>query len=126
MHHVFLPPIQRALDLYAEAWNNHPISGERNHTPIQHFTLGVQKLLQNGWIAEDFFDNVDFDYGIDDDGGSSNDTSDSDDAIKVVPPMLDLSEQILEQVFLVNPLAQSTVMGIDIYVAVLKIILESD
>ena len=126
LHHVFLPRIQRALDLYAEAWNNHPISGEKNHTPIQLFTLGVQKLLQNGRIAEDFFNNVDFDYGIDYDGGSSNDTSDSDDAIEVVPPMLDLSEQILEQVSLVNPLAQSTVMGIDIYVAVLKIILESN
>ena len=86
------------------------------------FYIGSSKLLQNGRIAEDFFDNIDFDYGINYDGGSSNDTSDSDDAIEVVPPMLDLSEQIS----LVNPLAQSTVMGIDIYVAVLKNILESN
>ena len=122
LHHVFFPRIQRALDLYVEAWNNHPISGERNYTPIQLFTVGVPKLLQN----EIFFNNVDFDYGIDYDRGRSNDTSNSDNAIEVVPPMLDLSEQILEQVSLVNPLAQSTVMGIDIYVAVLKIILESN
>lgn len=90
------------------------------------FYIGSSKLLQNGRIAEDFFDNIDFDYGINYDGGSSNDTSDSDDAIEVVPPMLDLSEQILEQISLVNPLAQSTVMGIDIFVAVLKNILESN
>ena len=85
--------------------------------------MGVQKLSQSGRIAEDFFDTVDFDYGIDYDGGSSNDTSDSDNTIVVVPPLLDLSEQIREQILSVNPLAQSTVMGIDIYVTVLRIII---
>ena len=92
---MFLPRIQRALDLYTNAWNNHPISGEKNHSPIQLFTVGVQKLLLNGKIAEDFFDNVAFDYGIDYDGGSSNDTSDSDSVAEVIPPMLDLSSPIL-------------------------------
>ena len=126
LHYVFLPRIQRALDLYVKAWNNHPISGERNHTPIQLFTVGVQKLLLNGRIAEDFFDNVEFDYGIDYDGGSSNDTSDSDDVAEVISSMLDLSPPILEQVTSLNPLADSTVMAVDIYVAVLKILLDSN
>ena len=72
---------------------------------------------------------VEFDYGIDYDGRSSNDTSDSDCVAEVTPPMLDLSSPILEQITalnpLVNPLAVSTVMAVDIYVAVLQILLES-
>ena len=74
--------------------------------------MGVQKLLLNGRIAEDFFDNVEFDYGIDYDGGSSNDTSDSDNVAEVISPMLDLSPPILEQVTSLNPLADSTVMAV--------------
>jgi hypothetical protein len=124
LHYVFLPRIQRALNLFVKAWNCHPISGEKNHTPVQLFTLGINKLIHNGRISEDFYDTVDFDYGIDYEGGFSNDTSDSDGSIEVNPPMLLLSEETLQQISTIDPLAESTVMGVDIYITLVQILID--
>lgn len=35
LHKVFLPRINNSLDTFRKAWNNHPISTERNYTPLQ-------------------------------------------------------------------------------------------
>ena len=45
--------------MYISAWNHHPVSNEKNLSPIQLFTQGTHKLLQNGKVVEDFFANVD-------------------------------------------------------------------
>ena len=40
LHYIFIPRIQMALDMYASAWNQHPISGEGNLSPMQLLLKG--------------------------------------------------------------------------------------
>ena len=37
LHTTFLPRINKALDSFAQSWNNHPVSTEHNRTPNQLF-----------------------------------------------------------------------------------------
>eukprot|EP00111_Clytia_hemisphaerica_P003587 TCONS_00010237-protein len=41
LHKVFLPRIQSSLDQFANGWNHHQISTERNKSPFQLFTCGM-------------------------------------------------------------------------------------
>lgn len=38
LHYIFLPRINRALDQFSQAWNNHRLSTENNLTPLQLYT----------------------------------------------------------------------------------------
>ena len=42
LHYIFIPRIQMALDMYASAWNQHPISVEGNLSSMQLFIKGTQ------------------------------------------------------------------------------------
>jgi len=35
LHMIFLPRLNQNLSLFRDAWNQHPLSTERNHTPTQ-------------------------------------------------------------------------------------------
>lgn len=48
--HVFLPRLQRDLDVFRMGWDNHPLRTEQNLSPQQLWTLG---LLQNPIDAPD-------------------------------------------------------------------------
>lgn len=39
-HYVFLPRIQASLDVFIDAWDNHPIRTEQNLTPNQLWQVG--------------------------------------------------------------------------------------
>lgn len=39
-HYVFLPRIQASLDVFSDAWDNHPIRTEQNLTPNQLWQVG--------------------------------------------------------------------------------------
>ena len=65
LHYVFLPRIQRSLSAFREGWNHHGIRTEHNKTPNQLFASGALQLQHAGLVALDFFENVDDDYGID-------------------------------------------------------------
>ena len=41
LHYVFLKRINHALSQFFEAWNNHPLSSCRNHSPIQLWIMGL-------------------------------------------------------------------------------------
>ena len=41
LHTTFLPRINKALDSFAQSWNNHPVSTEHNRTPNQLFVEGA-------------------------------------------------------------------------------------
>lgn len=41
LHYVFLKRINHALTQFVEAWNNHPLSICRHHSPIQLWILGL-------------------------------------------------------------------------------------
>uniref|UniRef100_A0A3B1KIQ8 Integrase core domain-containing protein n=1 Tax=Astyanax mexicanus TaxID=7994 RepID=A0A3B1KIQ8_ASTMX len=41
VHYTFLPRLQGDLDIFAEAWNNHPLRTEGNHSPEQLWRIGM-------------------------------------------------------------------------------------
>lgn len=45
LRHVFRPRINSALRLFQNAWNNHPLSSERNRSPMQLWISGLSRQL---------------------------------------------------------------------------------
>ena len=43
LHYAFLPRINRSLDQFSAAWNNHGISTERNMSPVQLWISGIAR-----------------------------------------------------------------------------------
>lgn len=41
LHYIFLPRINRHLQLFTESWNNHPLRTQRNQTPMQLWISGI-------------------------------------------------------------------------------------
>ena len=48
LHYVFLPRINRALAEWVNAWNCHGLRSERGFSPMQLWTLGLQRALMSG------------------------------------------------------------------------------
>jgi hypothetical protein len=72
LQYIYIPRVNRALDYFTDQWNNHPMSTERNRSPLQTWTAGFYKFAESNYSAvRDVLDasttNFD-DYGIDDDG----------------------------------------------------------
>ena len=117
LHYIFLPRIQKALDMYMSAWNHHPVSSEKNLSPIQLFTQGTHKLLQNGKVAEDFFANVNVEeYGIEEFFNNlSNRRNRNGTWVEVSPPDVTITNEIASNMAMIDPMADSAVMGVDLY-----------
>ena len=49
LHFVFRDRINSALQKFKTAWNNHPLSSERNLSPLQ---LWIQGLLANSHVQD--------------------------------------------------------------------------
>ena len=107
LHRVFLPRINAALDAFAESWNNHPISGERNFSPNQLFAHGA--LQQNTTI--------DCPYNP-----SDIIIPDSNEAVSVPRMTFKPCHQLEQQLRLINPLTPSNNCGRDVYYLVINII----
>jgi len=45
LHYVYLPRINRHLHEWTSGWNNHPLSSEKNNSPLQLYTIGLQHLI---------------------------------------------------------------------------------
>ena len=65
LEYVFKPRINRSLELFVDAWNNHGVRTEHYHSPRQLFSSGVLCLQHSGLVALDFMDFVDSEYGVD-------------------------------------------------------------
>lgn len=59
LQYLFMPRIQDDLNEFKEIWNNHALSTESNRTPLQLL------IIRRDSIAPD--DNVDEEYGVDND-----------------------------------------------------------
>ena len=66
LHHVFLGRINKSLTAFKDGWNLHGIRTESSHTPLQLFHAGLLRLQNSGLEAMDLFENVNYDYGVDD------------------------------------------------------------
>ena len=62
---LFLPWINRSIDLFVGAWNHHSLRTMHHSSPHQLYTSGALRLQQSNLPALDFFDNVDNAYGVD-------------------------------------------------------------
>lgn len=123
LHYVYLPRINRALQQFLDAWNNHGVRTERGQTPNQLFTSGSLRLRNSGLAALDFFDSVPETYGIDSDLGVPDNDEDDEEGVEVLPTELDLSpENITELQSSVNPLSESEEYGVDLLMQTLQII----
>lgn len=72
LHYVFMPRLNKSLEIFVMQWNNHALSSEHGHTPFQVWTRGFYQFAQSDHTTvRDVLDpdSVDFQhYGIDDDG----------------------------------------------------------
>lgn len=117
LHYIFRPRIQNALDIYMAAWNHHPISGENNSSPMHLFVIGTHNLLKRGKVAEDFFHQTDETYGVDEYLGSS--AGSTSNIVEVDPPTVSITDEIQQKLSKIKPLSDSTLMGVDLYIAAL-------
>ncbi|CAB4006490.1 hypothetical protein AWC38_SpisGene3841 [Paramuricea clavata] len=122
LHIVFLPRINLALQEFVEAYNQHKVRTMHNWSPYQvwiNSILNADNPLLPGQ-PDPLPENAEF-YGFDPHGPNPFDESDND---VVVHPInienaTDIQSEILQ---VVNPLAPSNEMGIDIYEEVLNLL----
>ncbi len=111
VHYVYLPRINRSLDEFRGGWNNHSVRTEHNLTPLQLYSAGMVRLRNSGLTAMDYFDSIDSDYGVEEEGLPGSDE-------QVLVPELHVHLSEAEQTRLqstVNPLQDSDNYGIELY-----------
>lgn len=120
LHFIYIPRINRALSSFINGWNNHPIRTAHNKSPIMLFTSGMLLLQNSGLVALDFFENVGFDYGIDEDGPVPQNDSSSIDVPECAYIPSSIALELLRET--VDPLGPSDEYGIELYEQTLTII----
>ena len=68
LHYLFVPRIKEELDEFKNAWNNHPVSTERNESPLQMLALRANNFPPEEDIDQDVY-GVDGDSDWDEDDG---------------------------------------------------------
>lgn len=59
LHYIFIPCINRHLEMWRAAWIKHPIKTEHNMTPEQLYTAGLQSNAYcSGHIAAEIFEDL--------------------------------------------------------------------
>ena len=67
LHYMFIPQINRSIDILVNAWNHHCLCTMHNVSPYQLYTSDMLRLQQSHLPASDFFTGVDDHYGVDED-----------------------------------------------------------
>ena len=120
LHYIFIPRINHSLLFFQNGWNHHAIRTANHQSPYQMFVQGSLHLHSSRLTAMDFFDTVDEFYGTE---GVEVSTEESR-AIVTVPEtrIRLLNEQLLQLSNTVDPLEKSDNYGIDLYLAVLELL----
>ena len=121
-----MPRINNSLEEYTQLFNDHPIGTEKNWTPNQMWANGMLHLenpLARGNIEED---NLETDYlGIDPNGPSPFEDSPNDVSVpNVVIEGVEMGQFKRLALERIDPLANSSDMGVDIYLLFKDFILE--
>ena len=113
LSYIYLPRINRALNVFTEGWNHHRIRTAHNRSPHQLFVSGMLQLHSSGNTASDLFSAVDNSYGID----FSDDISLSEENSVVVPQsQLAIPDAIIQNLRdQIDPLGNSDNYGIELY-----------
>ena len=121
LHYVYLPRINRSIDLFKNAWNHHSIRTMHNSSPHQLYSSGILRLQHSNIPALDFFDGVDLLYGVDEDILLTQATS--TETISIPENRLNITTENLELLQLhINPLAESDNFGVDLYESTVRFI----
>lgn len=119
LHYVFLPRINRSLQLFRLAWNDHGLRTERGNTPNQLFTMGSLRLRHSRTPALDFFEPVSDGYGVEEEGIAP----DNEDGIEVPSISVILTDEQNSQLQAsINPLEDSDDYGISLYTRTLQLL----
>ena len=111
LHFIYLPRINRSLDEFKAGWNHHSIRTEHNDTPLQLFSAGALRLRNSGAVAVDFFDRVEDNYGVEEDGVVGN-----DGGVEIPGNRIQLSgAQYSELQSRIDPLRDSDDFGVELY-----------
>ncbi|XP_065924261.1 uncharacterized protein [Magallana gigas] len=93
---VFLPKINKMLELFQNMWNNHKLRTERNRSPLQLFMMGLQTVGTTTTIGKEYFEDFDeitaLSYGID----GEEENGQLEDENIVVPPTINDQHQLQE------------------------------
>ena len=121
LHYVYLPRINKSLDQFKNAWNHHGIRTAEYKSPYQLFTAGALELQQSGLRGLDFFENVDENYGVEEMGlpseqSSYQNVSNSSLYFHLVESDFNQLQQ------LVDPTQQSQNYGIDLFLLTLQFV----
>ena len=128
LHYIFVPRINRHLELFQQGYDNHSIRTESNMTPVQLWVLGLSSS-HSTYIMDNLELTSVNAYGIDFDGplpsaGYSRDTW-RDNAVEVPEIPCPLSEVQLQQLHSqINPLGESSCHGIDLFIRTVQIMQE--
>ncbi len=120
LHAIYIPRINKSLEIFRQGWNHHGLSTMKSTSPLQLFTLGISKLQASNEIAVDFNRTVDNDYGIDHDGPVVSE--ESTPAVIVPRIELRLTDNGMEELQRLNVLQDSQDSAIDLFVNALNII----
>ena len=113
LHYIYIPRINRALTLFMNGWNHHPIRTAHHKSPYMLFNSGMLLLQHSELAALDFFDNVDLDFGIDEDAPAPEDDNASIDIPEITYQVQEANVTLLQQS--VDPLGPSDNYGIGLY-----------
>ena len=114
LHHVFLPRINRSLQEFVTQMNNHPVSTERNLSPLQ---LWEQGMLENINSAHSAIEDPDS-FGIDPEIVPYID--DDNYQVSVDPPASQMSQEQIAM--LPDPFQSDNNQGINTYLQCLNVI----
>lgn len=122
LHLVYKPRINKAIRLFTEQWNNHPLSTEQNSSPYQLWVEGFYNQALSGHSSvEELFNEDPENYGIDDEGPTPEIETQNN---VIVPPInIHLSDpemQILQ--LMCNPHEQDDDHGIQKYIVACGVI----
>ncbi len=114
LHYVYCPRINRSLAELMDSWNNHPMSTMHNRSPLQLWHSGFYAANVDYSEVQGVLNNANQDwneYGIDGDGPLPE--TDADDVVEVPETQLTITEAQLNQLMLVDPLANDDNHGIN-------------
>ena len=119
LHYVFLPRLNRDLEVFRNQWNNHPLRTEHNLTPIQLYIQGIRTASQSNFMfmpgtrttEENIISHAGNDDFIDDELENNEST------VTIPQTTSPLSDTLMSQLrYEIDPLSESCDgYGIDLY-----------
>ena len=122
LHYVYIPRINEALSLFVCAWNRHQLRTAGSFSPQQLWVSGMLQYMHSQHSAvHDYFEAQQEEYGIDWNGPIPDIETDHTVIVEDVSNVLNAAQSQHLSLY-VDPLQESSVWGIDLYLQAVQII----